>query len=91
MSITRLNTADANVATRLTAKPQARHRGPRLPFGLIVLNQVGWVALALFFTAGFAIALSTFTGRSALEPDLLTACALFFGWSSILLGSMWNA
>lgn len=91
MSIARLNTAHANIATRLMARPQVRHRGRRLPIGLIVVHQVGWVALTLFLTAGFAIALGLFTGHSAPEPGPLRACVLFFAWSATLLGSMWNA
>ncbi len=91
MTTARMNISDANVATQLIARPQARHRVRRLPIGLIVLHQVGWVALTLFFTAGFAIALGLFTGQSAPEPGPLRACALLFVWSAILLGSMWNA
>jgi hypothetical protein len=47
--------------------------------------------LALFFTAGFAVALSLFTGRAALDPGPLHACFLFFAWCVILFGSTGNA
>jgi len=86
-----MNTYDANVATRLMARPQARRRVRRLPIGLILLGQGAWVGLALFFTAGFAVGVSLFTGRSALDPGPLNACVLFFTWSAILLRSTWNA
>ncbi len=91
MKIARMNTYDVSVATRLIARPHARHRVRRLPIGLILLGQVAWVGLALFFTAGFAVGLYLFAGRSPLDPGPLHACALFFAWSAILLGSSWNA
>jgi hypothetical protein len=91
MKTARVNTWDVNVATRLIAKPQARHRVRRLPIGWILLDQVAWVGLALFFTAGFAVALNLFAGRSPLDPGPCHACVLFFAWSAILLGSSWNA
>ena len=33
------------LAARLMARPQAGHRHPRLPIGLILLGQVAWVGL----------------------------------------------
>ena len=56
-----------------------------------MLSQFAWVSLALFFTAGFAAALSLFAGRSALDPVPLRACALFFAWCVLLFMSTWNA
>jgi hypothetical protein len=91
MKIARMNTHDVNVATRLMARPQARHRVRRLPIGLILFRPVAWIGLAMFLTAGFAVALSLFAGRSALDPGPLHACVLFFGWCAILLASTWNA
>jgi hypothetical protein len=91
MKNARMNTYDVNVATRLMARPQTRHRVRRLPVGLILLGQVAWIGLALFLTAGFAVGVDLFTGRSALDPNPLHACALFFVWCAILLGSTWNA
>jgi hypothetical protein len=79
------------VATRIVARPKARHGVCRLPIGLILLGQLAWVGLALFLTAGFAVGVDLFTGRSAIDPGSLRACAWFFAWSAILLGSTWNA
>jgi len=73
------------------ARPEARRRVRRHPIGLIVLGQVAWVGVALFLTAGFAVGVTLFTGRSALDLGPLHACVLFFAWSAILLGSTWNA
>jgi hypothetical protein len=74
-----------------TARPQARYPVCRPPFGLILLGQVAWVGLALSLTAGFAVGQSLVAGRPALDPGSVHACALFFAWSAMLLGSSWNS
>jgi hypothetical protein len=79
------------LAAQPMAMPQAGHRVPRLPIGLILLGQVAWVGLALFLTAGFAVGVSLFAGRSALDPGPRHACGLFFAWCVILIGSTQNA
>ena len=84
MNIARMNTNNVNIAARLTATRQARHRDRRLPIGSILLNHVAWVGLALLFTAGFAVALSVFAGRSALDPGPARASPLIFAWCLIL-------
>jgi hypothetical protein len=76
---------------RLIARPQARLWGRRFPIGFALLYQFASVALALFLTAGFAVALSLFAGRSALDPGPLRACALFFTWCVMLFMPTWNA
>jgi hypothetical protein len=91
MSIARMNTFDINLATRLAARPRARHRVRRHPIGMILLGQAAWIGLALFLTSAFAVAVSLFTGRHALEPGPLQACSLVFVWCVILFGSAWNA
>jgi hypothetical protein len=91
MKTTGISICNFDVATRLIARPQARHRVRRLPIGWILLDKVAWVGLALFFTVGFAVALNLFAGRSPLDPGPCHACVLFFAWSAILLGSSWNA
>ena len=58
---------------------------------MTLLSQAAWIGLALFVTSAFAVAVSLFTGRPALEPGPLQACSLFFTWCVILLGSTWNA
>jgi hypothetical protein len=91
MKVARVSTYNVSAATRLIARPHARHQVRRLPIGLILLNQVASVSLALFFTAGFAVGLKLYTGRSPLDPGPLHACALFFAWSAMLVRSSWNA
>jgi hypothetical protein len=76
---------------QLLARPRARLRGRRPSIGFAVLNQFALVCLALFLTAGFAVALSLFAGRSAFDPGPLRACALFFAWCVMLFMSTWNA
>jgi hypothetical protein len=91
MNFARMNTHNADVATRLTARPQDRDRVRRCPIGLILLGQVAWVGLALFLTAGFAVALNLFAGRSALARGPFDACVFFFAWCAILFGTTCNA
>jgi hypothetical protein len=91
MSLTRLNTSDVNVATRLVNRPQDGRQVHRRQIGWVLLGQIAWVGLALFVTAGFAVALSLFTGRSAMDPGPLHACAFFFVWCVMSLGSTCNA
>ncbi len=91
MKLARMNAFDVHVATRLEARPPARDRVRRPPVGLILLRQLSWVVLALFLTAGLALGLRVFAGRSALDPGTFHACTLFFAWCAILLGSTWNA
>ena len=86
-----MNTSNVNVARRLTARPHAGHRVRRRPIGLILLGEIAQVGLALFLTAGLAVALSVFAGRSAIDPGPLQACAFFFAWCVILFGSTCNA
>jgi hypothetical protein len=76
---------------QLMARPQTRIRGRRFAFGFTLLTQLTWVGLALFLTAGLAVALSLFAGRSAFDPGPLRACALFFAWCVMLFMSAWNA
>jgi hypothetical protein len=47
--------------------------------------------LAIFLTAGYAVGLSLFARQSALDAGPLHACALFFAWCVVLLGSARNA
>ena len=91
MKNTRMNTYDVHVARPLMARPSARYRVRRPPVGLILLRQLPWVGLALFLTAAYAVGLSVFAGRSALDPGPLHACIWFFAWCALLLGSSSNS
>ena len=91
MKLARMETHDVQVVTPLIAKPPARFQVHRTRVGLILLRQVSWVGLALFLTAGLAVGLNAFAGRSAFDSGPLHACTLFFAWCAILLGSSWNA
>jgi hypothetical protein len=91
ISLARMDTQDVQGITRPIAKPPARCRVCLPPVGFILLRQVLWVGLALFLTAGFAVSVSVFAGRSALDEGPCHACALFFVWCVILLGSSSNA
>ena len=64
MSINRMNTNNVNIATRFRAGPAGPTPGPSTPDRIDPVNHVAWVGLALFFTAGFAVALSVFAGQS---------------------------
>jgi hypothetical protein len=91
MKLARMNAYDLQVATRLELRPPARDSVRRIPSGWILLRRVAWVALALFFTSGFAVGFSVYGGRSALDPAPFHACTLFFAWCALLLGSTWDA
>jgi hypothetical protein len=91
MTLTRLNTSDVKVASRLVDQPQDGRQVLRRPIGWVLLGHIAWVGLALFLTAGFAVALSLFTGRSAMDPGPLHTCVFFFAWCVISLGSTCNA
>jgi hypothetical protein len=43
------------------------------------------VGLALFLTAGFAIALNLYTGLTIGSPNMVRACAGFFVWTLVLV------
>jgi hypothetical protein len=91
MSIDKMNMHNVTIAARLMTRQRPRHLFRRFPIRFILFGQVAWVGLALVLTAGFGIALRLFAGRSALDPGPLHACALFFVWCMILLGSTSNA
>jgi hypothetical protein len=91
MGLDRIHTYDARKARRHITRPRARHGLRRFQIGSILLRQAGCVGLALFVTAGFALGLSLYAGRSALDPGPSAACAWFFAWCVILLGSTSNA
>jgi hypothetical protein len=80
-----MNTARVHVyrfhkPAQLMARPRARVRWRPPSIGFAVLGHFAWASLALFLIAGFAVPLSLFAGRSALDPGPLRACALFFAW-----------
>ncbi len=91
MTVARMNTCNIHGAPRLTTRPLARHRVRRHPIGIILISQAAWIGLALFVTSAFAVAVTLFTRRPALEPGPLEACSLVFTWCVILLGSTRNA
>jgi hypothetical protein len=77
--------------TRLMGKTHIRLPAHRLSIGFNLLNQCACVGLALFLTLGFAVSLSLFAGRSALDPGPISACAWFFTWCITLFVTTWNA
>jgi hypothetical protein len=54
-----------------------------------LLAFVGRVGLALFLTAGFAIALDLYTGLTMGSPSMVRACAGVFLWTLVLVSSSW--
>jgi hypothetical protein len=55
-----------------------------------VLDAVARGSLALFLTAGFALALHLFAGQTAADPAARRVCAWFFGWCAVLIGAGWR-
>jgi hypothetical protein len=55
-----------------------------------VLDAAARCGLALFLTAGLAVALQVYAGRTVTDPACQRACAWFFGWCMLLIGAGWR-
>ena len=92
MNLARINTADARIARRLMARPQARHPRPSTPNRIDPTPSSREGCLGAVPHGGIRRRPErAFAGRSALDLGPSAACAWFFTWCVILLGSTSNA
>jgi hypothetical protein len=65
--------------------PALKKGAPSGPVWLVLVDIAARVALALFLTAGFAVALNLYAGLTMGSPDMIRACVWVFLWVLVLV------